>query len=75
MNGGAFFEYIDVWSSEASWGANPPPIDGDFVVVPSTQNIVIDVETAILKMLLIDGKFKIMFPSILYILLLNCCIQ
>ena len=33
-------------------------MDGDFVHLPPGQNIVIDCETAILKMLLIDGALR-----------------
>ena len=29
----ADFFYIDKWSSPWTWGGNPPPVDGDFVVI------------------------------------------
>ena len=52
----ADFEYIDLWSSRHTWGGAAPPVDGDFVVIPTGMNILLDVDTAVLKMLLIQGK-------------------
>ena len=49
------FYYIDLWSSNFTWGGQPPPEDGDFVVVPRGQTIAIDVDTAVLSFLLIQG--------------------
>ncbi|XP_071793632.1 fibrocystin-L-like isoform X1 [Asterias amurensis] len=51
----ADFYYIDVWSSRYTWGNQDPPIEGDFVIVPAGQTLLLDVTTPILKMLLIQG--------------------
>lgn len=53
--GKADFLYVDVWSSQYSWGGNPPPEDGTLVVIGPGQTIVLDTKTAKLKMLLIKG--------------------
>ena len=52
----ASYEYIDVWSSPYTWGANPPPADGDFVVIPKGMKLLLDTNTSVLKMLLIQGN-------------------
>lgn len=48
-----FFQ--DVWSSPYTWGGESPPREGDFIVVPKGQTLLIDQDTPILKMLLING--------------------
>ncbi|KAK7010427.1 fibrocystin-L, partial [Biomphalaria glabrata] len=50
----AQFEYIDVWSNPFTWGGQPQPEDGDFIVIPANQTILLDTDTAVLKMLLIQ---------------------
>lgn len=49
------FYFLDRWSSIWSWGGTYVPTDGEMVIVPKGQTIVIDTETAVLKLLLIDG--------------------
>lgn len=49
------YHYIDRWSSPYTWGNNPPPIAGDFVYVSAHQTVMLDQDTPILEMLLIDG--------------------
>ena len=49
------FWYIDVWSSRFTWGGLPPPTEGDFVVVPRGQTLLLDVRTPVLSYLLIQG--------------------
>ncbi|XP_077870118.1 fibrocystin-L-like [Saccoglossus kowalevskii] len=51
----ADFEYVDLWSSTWTWGGNPLPIEGDFVVIQQGQRIVLDIDTPVLKMILIQG--------------------
>ncbi|XP_064635071.1 fibrocystin-L-like [Lineus longissimus] len=52
----ADFHYIDVWSSPYTWGANLSlPVDGDMIVVGPGQTLMVDTDTAIVKMLLIQG--------------------
>ncbi|KAH9512877.1 Fibrocystin-L, partial [Bulinus truncatus] len=51
----AVFQYIDLWSSRYTWGGQSPPTDGDFVVIPPNQIILLDTNTTVLKMLLIQG--------------------
>ncbi|XP_046549966.1 LOW QUALITY PROTEIN: fibrocystin-L-like [Haliotis rubra] len=51
----AAFEYIDVWSAKATWGGNDPPGVGELVVVPKGQILLLDTDTPVLKMLLIQG--------------------
>ena len=52
----ADFEYIDLWSSPYTWGGGPLPMEGDFVVIKEGQTVLLDTDTPVLKMLLIQGK-------------------
>ncbi|ESO84871.1 hypothetical protein LOTGIDRAFT_131466, partial [Lottia gigantea] len=58
----AAFYYIDVWSSQYTWGNNPPPVAGDLVVIPANQTILLDTDTPVLKMLIIQGG-KLIFDE------------
>ncbi|XP_036732330.2 LOW QUALITY PROTEIN: fibrocystin-L [Manis pentadactyla] len=51
----ADFLYIDAWSSNFSWGGDSPPEEGSLVVITKGQIILLDQNTPILKMLLIQG--------------------
>jgi len=48
--------YVDVWSSNFTWGGEAPPGEGEFVVIPPGQLLLLDQSTPVLKMLLIQGK-------------------
>ena len=56
----ASFHYIDVWSSRYTWGRHgsggPLPQEGQIVVVPENETLLLDINTPKLKMLLIDGE-------------------
>ena len=54
----AAYEYIDVWSSQYTWGGNAPPGAGDFAVIPSNMTVLLDTDTEVLKILLIDGQSR-----------------
>ena len=49
------FWYVDLWSSRFTWGGQDPPKEGDFVVVPQGQTLVVDTVTPILAYLLVQG--------------------
>ena len=49
------FYYVDLWSSEYTWGGLGLPKEGDFVIVPAGQTLVLDIYTPVLKILLIQG--------------------
>ncbi|XP_078542271.1 fibrocystin-L [Lissotriton helveticus] len=51
----ADFFYIDVWSSIYTWGGKSPPDDGSLAVITEGQTILLDENTAVLKMLFIQG--------------------
>ncbi|XP_019323389.2 fibrocystin-L isoform X1 [Panthera pardus] len=51
----ADFLYVDAWSSNFSWGGKSPPEEGSLVVITKGQTILLDQNTPILKMLLIQG--------------------
>ena len=66
------YYYIDVWSSLYTWGGGPLPEAGDLVEVPPGQTLLLDMDTPILKVLLIKGKNKnqiwkivLMYPRML----------
>ena len=54
-DGSGIFNYVDRWSSIWTWGGTTLPIAGDFVVLESGQEIVLDVDTPVFKFLLING--------------------
>ncbi|KAL4231851.1 Fibrocystin-L [Mactra antiquata] len=49
------YQYVDVWSSSYTWNGNPAPLAGDYVVIPEGQTVLLDTDTPILDMLLING--------------------
>ena len=49
------FYYVDLWSSQYTWGGEGLPREGDFVIVPAGQTLVLDIRTPILSILLIQG--------------------
>lgn len=55
MQGLVEYYFIDVWSSLYTWGGGPLPEVGDLVEVPPGQTLLLDMDTPILKVLLIKG--------------------
>lgn len=49
---------MDKWSNIYSWQDSEPPVDGDSVVVPEGQAIMLDVDSPKLFLLLISGYFE-----------------
>ena len=56
----ADYFYADLWSSKFTWGGdeNNIPVEGDAVIVPEGQTLVIDVETPVLKLMVVKGEYK-----------------
>ncbi|CAL1168986.1 unnamed protein product [Cladocopium goreaui] len=52
------FRYVDRWSNIYSWLESEPPVDGDSVVVPEGQAIMLDQNSPQLFLLLISGYFE-----------------
>ena len=53
----ADFFYVDMWSSQFTWGGEDPPVEGDFVIISAGQTVLLDVEnTPVFSMVLIKGK-------------------
>ena len=52
------FRYVDKWSNIFSWLDSEPPVDGDSVVVPEGQAIMLDQDSPQLFLLLISGYFE-----------------
>ncbi|XP_076438592.1 LOW QUALITY PROTEIN: fibrocystin-L-like [Babylonia areolata] len=53
--GAAWFRFTDRWSSPYTWGGGPLPDTGDLVVIPPGHTILLDTDTPVLAMLLIQG--------------------
>ncbi|KAL3885610.1 hypothetical protein ACJMK2_025660 [Sinanodonta woodiana] len=49
------FYYVDRWSSPYTWGGGSLPAEGEMVVIPKGQTILLDTDTPVLSMLLIQG--------------------
>ena len=52
----ASYSYVDLWSQPSSWGGNPPPTNGDTVVIPEGQSIVLDISPPYLYMVVVMGN-------------------
>ncbi len=50
------FEYVDLWSSEFTWGGNPLPGFEESVYIKSGQTIFLDISPPVLNLLLIEGS-------------------
>jgi hypothetical protein len=61
--GSVSYLYIDRWSALTSWFNQEPPVDGDFVWVPDGQVILLDVNTPVLTVLLVEGSLSLL-PSL-----------
>ena len=53
--GPVYFQYIDLWSSRFTWGGEEPPDEGSLVVIEHKETIYLDIETPLLKALIIDN--------------------
>lgn len=47
-----------MWSSPFTWGGADPPEEGTLVVIQKGQTVLLDQDTPILKMILIQGETK-----------------
>jgi hypothetical protein len=47
--------YLDRWSSQATWGGEALPREGDTVYVPPGMSLLVDVSTPILKGIFVEG--------------------
>ena len=50
------YDYIDRWSSPYTWGGAAPPTDGESVHIRSGQTIILDEDTALLNLIVIEGN-------------------
>ena len=48
---------MDIWSSRYTWDNGPLPTEGQTVVVPEYETLLLDMDTPILKLLHIKGKW------------------
>ena len=61
------YRYLDRWSQVNTWLNDEPPIEGDTVVIPSDQSILVDVPLPKLFLVLIQG-FLMFEPNLPYAL-------
>lgn len=55
MQGGEFV-YKDLWSSRVTWAGEPPPFEGESVVIPVGQHILYDLPSSPqLALILVEG--------------------
>lgn len=50
-----YFQYIDLWSSQWTWGGKAPPDAGSLVWIDQYVTVYLDIQTPILKVLVIDN--------------------
>lgn len=54
--------YVNLWSSDTTWGGEFQPMDGESVYVPSGLNLMVDIdESPMLNLVMVEGT--IIFPS------------
>ena len=69
INGSGFaigpltFQYIDLWSSQWTWGGDEPPEAGTIVVIENQESIYLDIDTPTLRVLIIDNASLIFEDS------------
>ena len=56
MSHSVSFDYVDYWSSPYTWGGTAPPSDGESVYIKTGQTVVLDIDTAMLNLLVIEGS-------------------
>ncbi|XP_066271168.1 fibrocystin-L-like [Branchiostoma lanceolatum] len=61
----ADFYYVDRWSSVYTWGGEEAglPVEGDFIIVEEGQTLLLDTDTPVLRMVLIDGGSLIFYDD------------
>ncbi|KAK4475484.1 hypothetical protein MN116_000801, partial [Schistosoma mekongi] len=62
-SGSFTYYYVDRWSSQFTWNNQPIPVENDFVVINQNQNVMLDTDTPILSMLLINGGTLFFDPT------------
>lgn len=50
---------MDAWSSTATWGGGPVPGADELIVIPEGQVVLLDQDTEVLAMVLINGMRSI----------------
>jgi hypothetical protein len=51
-----YFRYLDRWSAPTTWKYNEPPLEGDTVIVPIGQTVLVDVSPPRLFLVLVSGE-------------------
>ena len=52
------FVYNDLWSSRVTWAGEPPPFEGESVIIPAGQHILYDLPSSPqLALILVEGEF------------------
>ena len=55
-NPAAKFRYMDLWSASTTWGGDSVPGDGDTIFIPAPFVVFLDVDTAELNLVVVEGK-------------------
>jgi hypothetical protein len=51
------FTYVNLWSSDVTWGGEFAPLQGESVYVPSGLNLLVDVDsTPVLNAVIVEGS-------------------
>ena len=56
MSDDVSYDYVDYWSSPYTWGGAAPPTDGESVYIKTGQKVILDIDTAMLNLLVIEGS-------------------
>jgi len=55
-NSTIYFRYLDLWSARTTWAGNEPPVEGDTVIIPEGQAVLLDVSPPRLFLMLVQGE-------------------
>eukprot|EP00361_Fabrea_salina_P003869 CAMPEP_0202427040 /NCGR_PEP_ID=MMETSP1345-20130828/1320_1 /ASSEMBLY_ACC=CAM_ASM_000843 /TAXON_ID=342563 /ORGANISM="Fabrea Fabrea salina" /LENGTH=3382 /DNA_ID=CAMNT_0049037631 /DNA_START=76 /DNA_END=10221 /DNA_ORIENTATION=+ len=56
---GLTFSYSELWSELTTWGGEVPPMEGETVHIPKGQNVVLDIPTPVLNLILVEGTLTV----------------
>ena len=61
--GDVTYQYVDLWSRQTTWGNNPPPREGDSVVISEGQTVMLDTSPPRLYIIIVLSGTLVFDPT------------